>query len=61
MEFTLKNSSELIDILAKKVKKDAVEIELNTNPDGLNIIVRPWKPLQYICPYQVNCNNGENK
>lgn len=52
---------EFLSILISKAVKDQVEIDWTTNPEGSSISIRPWKPLQYVCPHQVDCNNGENK
>ena len=43
--------AQMIDLMVEKAKKDQVEIEYNTNTEGQNIIIRPWKPFSYNCPY----------
>ena len=41
-----------IDELIERVIKDKVEIELNIEPDKQQIVIRPWKPFEYTCPYR---------
>lgn len=41
-----------IDELIERVIKDEVEIELNVEPDRQQIIIRPWRPFEYNCPYR---------
>lgn len=41
-----------IDELIERVIKDKVEIELNIEPDRQQVVIRPWKPFEYNCPYR---------
>lgn len=40
-----------IDKLVEIVKRDKVEVELTITPDNQTLVVRPWKPFTYACPY----------
>ncbi|MBQ9612247.1 MAG: hypothetical protein IJV14_06620 [Lachnospiraceae bacterium] len=41
-----------IDELIERVIKVKVEIELNIEPDKQQLIIRPWRPFEYSCPYR---------
>lgn len=40
-----------IEKLVYIVKRDKVEVELTITPDNQTVVVRPWKPFTYACPY----------
>lgn len=41
-----------IDELIKRVRTEEVEIEISITPDEERIIINPWKPFKYSCPYR---------
>lgn len=50
-----KQDIELKDVLKQlvdEVVKEKVEIEFTITPDNQNLIVRPWQPFSYNCPYK---------
>ena len=40
-----------IEKLVYIVKRDKVEVEVTITPDNQTVVVRPWKPFTYTCPY----------
>lgn len=49
MEYGIKHDD--IEKMVEIVKRDKVEVELTITPDNQTLVVRPWKPFTYACPY----------
>lgn len=49
MEYGIKYDD--IEKMVEIVKRDKVEVELTITPDNQTLVVRPWKPFTYACPY----------
>ena len=50
-----KQDIDLKDVLKQlvdEVLKEQVEIELTITPENQSLIVRPWQPFSYNCPYK---------
>jgi hypothetical protein len=41
-----------LECFTKEVVKEQVEIEFTITPENMNLIVRPWKPVSFNCPYK---------
>lgn len=41
-----------LKLFIDEVVKEKVEIEFTITPENQSLIVRPWQPFSYNCPYK---------
>ncbi len=38
--------------LFEMAKKEECEIQVTYTPESIEVLIRPWEPFEYKCPYQ---------
>ena len=42
---------DILVVLAEKVKREKISIDMSITADGLNLTISPWQPYTPLCPY----------